>query len=159
MIIRLFRPEDAEQIAHLFHDTIHAVNLGDYSPAQIQAWAPDDLYFRDWETVCGDRLTYVAEATGQILGFGELKPEGQIDCFYCHQDHIGKGVGTRIYQAIETQAKALKLSTLTVDASITAKPFFQKMGFAVIRSQQVQRRGETLTNYRMQKFLTPTNDA
>lgn len=153
MLIRRFRPEDAEQIAHLFHDTIHSINLGDYSLAQVQAWSPDDLYFRDWETACGDRLTYVAENSGQILGFGELKPEGHIDCFYCHKNHIGKGIGSQIYQAIETQAKALGLTTLSVDASITAKAFFQKMGFSVIHSQQVQRRGETLTNYRMQKSL------
>jgi hypothetical protein len=31
---------DTEQIAQLFHDTIRTVNLGDYTPEQVEAWPP-----------------------------------------------------------------------------------------------------------------------
>lgn len=153
MQIRPFRPEDADQIAQLFHDTVREVNLQDYSIAQVEAWAPDDLYFRNWVEVCSSRFTYVAETSGVILGFGELEANGHIDCFYCHKDYQGQGVGRQIYRAIETKARALGLDRLFTEASITAKPFFQKQGFSVITEQQVIRRGETLINYRMEKFL------
>lgn len=152
-MIRLFRPEDAEQIAQLFHDTVREVNVRDYSIAQVQAWSPDDLDFRDWVAVCSSRFTYVAEEAGLILGFGELEANGHIDCFYCHKDYQRQGVGQAIYQAIEAKARELELDRLFTEASITAKPFFQKVGFAVIAEQQVFRRGETFTNYRMEKKL------
>ncbi|MGF1672233.1 MAG: GNAT family N-acetyltransferase, partial [Rivularia sp. (in: cyanobacteria)] len=50
--IRLFHQKDAEQIARLFHQTVREVNISDYSLLQVKAWAPDDIYFRDWINVC-----------------------------------------------------------------------------------------------------------
>jgi putative acetyltransferase len=41
--------------------------------------------------------------------------------------------------------------SLTVDASITAKPCFERHGFRVVEEQQVAVRGETFINYRMEK--------
>lgn len=153
MQIRLFRPEDADQIATLFHETVREVNVRDYSIAQVQAWSPDDLYFRDWATVCAQRFTYVAELDGLIVGFGELETNGHIDCFYCHKDYQRRGVGRSIYYAIELKARELNLDRLFTEASITAKPFFESLGFTLITAQQVLRRGETFTNYRVEKTL------
>lgn len=151
--IRLFEPQDAEQVARLFHETVREVNIRDYSSSQVKVWAPDDLYFRNWVEVCSSRYTYVADDEGVIAGFGELEPNGHIDCFYCHKNYQRCGVGSQIYQAIEAKALELPVSRLFVEVSITAKPFFQRMGFLVVKEQQVTRRGETFTNYAMEKFL------
>jgi len=155
--VRLFEPQDAEQIAKLFHETVREVNARDYSANQVNAWAPDDLFFRDWVKVCSNRFTYVAEDVsknqGVIAGFGELESNGHIDCFYCHKDYQRCGVGSQIYRAIETKAIELSLKRLFVEASITAKPFFQRMEFTVVNEQKVTQRGETFTNYVMEKFL------
>jgi putative acetyltransferase len=151
--IRLFQPEDADQIAQLFHQTVRQVNLGDYSSEQVQGWAPDDLNFRNWVEVCVNRDTYVADDGGVIAGFGELEANGHIDCFYCHKDYQRRGVGRQIYQAIEARARELQLSRLFVEASITAKPFFERLGFALVTEQQVARRGVTFINYVMEKSL------
>lgn len=153
MKIRLFKPQDAEPVAQLFHETVREINRRDYSDRQVQAWAPDDLYFRNWAEVCSSRFTYVAEDEGIIAGFGELEPNGHIDCFYCHKDYQGQGVGKQIYQAIEAKATELSLNRLFVEASITAKPFFQRLGFTVVNQQAVTCRGETFINFVMEKFL------
>ncbi len=151
--IRLFETQDAEQIARLFYETVREINLGDYSSSQVQAWAPDDIHFRNWAEVCSSRFTYVADDEGVIAGFGELEPNGHIDCFYCHKNYQRCGVGSQIYRAIEAKAVELPVSRLFTEASITAKPFFQRMGFSVVQEQQVTRRGETFTNYVMEKHL------
>ena len=39
--VRDFRPEDSAELGRLFYDTIHQINPRDYSPAQIEAWAPE----------------------------------------------------------------------------------------------------------------------
>jgi putative acetyltransferase len=62
-------------------------------------------------------------------------------------------VGSQIYRAIETKAVELPVNRLFTEASITAKPFFQRKGFSVLKEQQVTRRGETFINYVMEKFL------
>jgi putative acetyltransferase len=153
MQVRLFQREDADQIAQLFHETVRHINLGDYSSEQVKAWAPDDLDFRDWAKVCANRYTYVVDDTGTIAGFGELEPDGHIDCFYCHKDYQRRGVGRRIYAAIEAKARDLKLERLFVEASITAKPFFERLGFTTVKEQQVPRGGQWFTNFVMEKWL------
>ncbi len=153
MQIRLFRPEDTQAIAQLFHDTVRTVNVRDYSLEQVKAWSPDDIYFRNWESLCSSRFTYVAEAEQKILGFGELEPNGHIDCFYCHHQYQRQGIGSQIYRAIENKARELNLACLSVEASITAKPFFVSQGFLIVKQQAVSCRGKTFINYLMQKQL------
>lgn len=153
MEIRLFHSQDADQIAQLFHETVRQINIKDYTTSQVKAWAPDDLHFRNWAKSCSQKYTYVAEKGKIILGFGELDFDGHLGCFYCHKDYQRCGVGSKIYKAIEAQAIELNLNHLFTEASITAKPFFEKMGFSSIEQQQVICRGETFINYSMEKVL------
>lgn len=153
MQIRLFQPGDAPAIAQLFHDTVRTINIQDYSLEQVTAWSPDDLYFRDWLEGCSSKFTYVAEVDQQIIGFGELEQNGQIDCFYCHHLYQRQGVGSRIYTAIAKRAQELNLTHLFTEASITAKPFFLSKGFVVVKEQTVACRGQIFINYLMRKQL------
>ncbi|NJR64455.1 MAG: GNAT family N-acetyltransferase [Leptolyngbyaceae cyanobacterium CRU_2_3] len=153
MEIRLFNVQDAEQVAQLFHDTVREVNIRDYSSNQVRAWAPDNIHFRNWEKVCFNGFTYVADDGGVIAGFGELESHGHIGCFYCHKNYQRCGVGNQIYQAIEAKAIELGVSRLFTESSITAKPFFQRLGFLVVKEQQVACRGEIFTNYAMEKNI------
>ena len=153
IVIRLFDEQDAEQVAILFHQTVREVNIDNYSINQVKTWAPDDIYFRDWVSVCSQRFTYVADDNGTIAGFGELESNGHIDCFYCHKDYQRMGVGSKIYHAIEAKAGELKIHRLYTEASITAKPFFLRMGFSTAKKQQVERRGESFINYAMEKLI------
>jgi len=153
--IRPFQITDVSQIAQLFHQTVHEVNIQHYSLSQVKAWAPDDLNFRNWADICANRSTYVADDRGIIAGFGELESNGHIDCFYCHKNYQRRGVGRQIYHAIETQALNLSIDRLFTEASLTAEPFFQQMGFSLIQTQQVTCRGETFINYAMEKWLIP----
>lgn len=154
MQIRLFKPKDTQQIAELFHNTVRQINIQDYSLAQVVAWSPDNIYFRDWEKICSTRFTYVAEQNNKILGFGELEANGHIDCFYVHYQHQNKGLGTKLYRAIETKAKELNLTRLFAEVSITAKPFFLSRGFKLIASQQASCRDEQFINYSMEKEIS-----
>ncbi|MEO1593213.1 MAG: GNAT family N-acetyltransferase [Cyanobacteria bacterium J06632_22] len=157
--VRRFQPQDAGAIAQLFHDTVRTINRQHYSQPQVEAWDPENIHFRDWVAVCSGRYTAIAEVDGEIAGFGELEANGHIDCFYCHQDYQGQGVGRRLYQALEDEAKVLGLSRLFVEASITAHPFFERMGFAMLKEQQVLHRGQAFVNYIMEKNLRyPTVD-
>ena len=153
MQIRLFQSRDTEQIAQLFHDTVRQINIQDYSPKQVAAWSPENIYFRDWLQACSSRFTYVAEQQGKIIGFGEIEVDGHIDCFYVHHRHQRQGVGTKLYLAIENKARKLNLTCLLTEASITAKPFFTSRGFRTVSVQQVWCRGEKFTNYLMKKRL------
>lgn len=152
--IRESQPADSSEIRQLFHDTVRRVNRRDYSPQQIDVWSAaawDDALWHDrWR----DHLIYVAEANKQIVGFAELVPiEQHLDCFYCHYQYQGKGVGTLMLNHVEGIARSLALPRLWTEASITARPFFQHRGFTVVRPQVIERWGVKFENFVMEKYL------
>lgn len=152
--IRRFTPADSPQVAAVFHAAVRRLAPQYYTHAQVAAWAPDDLNFRDWAAVCSARATYVAVSAGRILGFGELEPQGHIDCFYVHPEHQGSGLGRAIYRALEQEARGLYLPRLWVEASLPAQPFFERLDFTTRAIEIVSRRGQTLQRYAMDKWLT-----
>ena len=65
-----------------------------------------------------------------------------------------RGVASALLDTVENAARVQRLAVLDTDASITARPFFEKHGFQVVRSQEVALRGQRLTNFRMEKRLS-----
>ncbi|MEH2084660.1 MAG: GNAT family N-acetyltransferase [Nostoc sp.] len=152
MKLRIYEIADTEEIMKLFYDTIHEVNIHDYTQEQVAAWAPANMDIEVWIKSLGSKFTYIAEED-KIIGFGELEANGHIDRFYCHKDFQRKGVGKKILEQIELKANSLGLEKLFTEASITAKPFFESQGFIVIKKQEVERRGQKLINFVMEKYL------
>ena len=72
---------------------------------------------------------------------------------YVHPDFHRRGVARALLEHIEDSARTLGLRRLYTESSITARPVFETQGFRVIVPQLVTMRGESMTNYRMEKRL------
>ncbi|MBH8553384.1 GNAT family N-acetyltransferase [Nostocaceae cyanobacterium CENA357] len=153
MKIRTYKTSDTAAIMRLFYDTIHEVNIADYTKEQVDAWAPANIDTEAWISSLKNKFTYVVEEDEHIIGFGELESNGHIDRFYCHKNFQKKGVGTKIIETIELKARSLGIKKLFTEASITAKPFFLNKNFIVIKKQEVERRGQIFINFVMEKAL------
>lgn len=150
--IRSYRPIDLNALIGIFLGAIHEIAARDYSPAQIAAWAQVDR-----ERFAADRLsrpTWTATLDRLPVGFSDLEPDGHLDMMYVHPARQGRGTASALLEQVETVARAQALSRIFTEASITAKPFFERRGFRTIAAQQVGHRGQTLTNFRMEKFLS-----
>ena len=152
-IIREYQPTDAETLRELFYNTIHIVNLRDYTPAQVDAWAPREFDRQRWADSLLAKMTFVAVREETLVGFGELESTGHIDRFYCHAECQGQGVGSMLLGQLESKAHMLALPQLFTEASITARPFFERRGFITVREQEVECRGVSMTNFVMTKQL------
>lgn len=95
----------------------------------------------------GNFLRELDDATMGKGGFGDIDASGYLDRLYVAAAHIGRGVGSAICDALEAAVKG----KIVTHASVTAKPFFEKRGYAVVREQQVERGGVLLTNFVMEK--------
>lgn len=62
-------------------------------------------------------------------------------------------MATALTEALEGYARGLGAERVTVHASRTAKPFFQKRGYQVVTAQRVVRRGVELENFAMELKL------
>jgi N-acetylglutamate synthase-like GNAT family acetyltransferase len=153
MIIRKYQETDTEMIMNLFYHTVHEINIRDYSQEQVNAWATKTMNYEYWLERLQIKQPYVAEIEGEIVGFVELEADGHIDCFYCHSQYQNQGIGTELLNYIEDIAKSRNNQKLYAEVSITAKPFFLKRGFSIIKKQRVKRRGKVFKNYVMEKYL------
>jgi putative acetyltransferase len=88
-----------------------------------------------------------------MAGFISLEWDGHIDLLYIHPDFQSRGVASMLLWRLEASAEARGLVRLFTEASITAKPFFERRGFRVIAAQTVLRRGQALANFRMERRL------
>ena len=147
MIIRKYKSTDCKYLAQLFYDTVHSVNSKDYSKEQLNAWATGNIDLKQWDESFKKNYTIVALENNIIVGFGDIDKTGYLDRLYVHKDYQGKKIATLILAELEKKVKPCKIITY---ASITAKPFFEKRGYAIVREQQVERRGILLTNYVME---------
>jgi putative acetyltransferase len=156
-VIRTYHPDDAEEIAALFFDTVRTVNRRDYTQAQVEAWAPHDPRAADrWAATLGDgrRAVFVATGGERVLGFTDVEPDGHLDHLFVHHFHQRGGIASALHGAAEAAAQRFGAPKLFTEASITARPFFLRQGYAEVRRQTVSVRGVELTNYAMEKPLT-----
>lgn len=152
-VIRSYEQKDARQIVRLYYETIRSVNRADYSQEQVEAWAPDIPDAAVWHRRMASHKTLVAEENNEIIGFAELEEGGCVDTFFVRRDAVGRGVGRRLYMAVEKEARSRGIEKIFTEASITARPFFERQGFRVVCEQTLQRQGIGLTNFVMEKSL------
>lgn len=154
--VRPYCPEDTAKLVELFYETVHTVNAAYYKQEQLDAWAPleeKEERIEKWQDSIGRNVSFVAEQAGKIVGFSDLQKDGYLNRLYVHKDHQRQGIAAALLKAVEKEAEKLALAEITVDASLTAKPFFEKHGYETIRQQTVVRKGVTLINFKMVKTM------
>lgn len=141
MIIRDYQPSDCKEITELFYNTVHTVNAKDYTKEQLDVWAIGQVDLEKWNQSLQEHYSIVAIENEVIVGFGDIDKTGYLDRLFVHADYQGKGIATGICNQLEQTIQG----NITTHSSITAKPFFEKRGYRVIKEQQVERQGIFLT--------------
>lgn len=150
--VRKYDPADADTTIDIFLRAIREVASKDYSPEQIDAWAKvDDAEI--WAEWRASRPTWLAICEAQPVGFADLKADGCLDMMFVHPDHQGKSVASLLLETVEAAARDQGLRRIFTEASLTARPFFERKGFIVLAAQTVEKRGQILPNFRMEKSL------
>jgi len=149
MEVRKFRKGEENELWKLFFNTVHNVNIQDYDKNQIAAWAPDDLDINIAIQKFREIDPFVVIKEGKIIGYADIQPDGYIDHFYCHHEFLGQGVGSTLFAALEKEARENGILEMYSNVSVTARHFFEAMGFSVEKEQVLQMRDQQLINYRM----------
>jgi len=152
--LRPYLAADLPLLAEIRLAAIEELTGDDYDESQRRAWA--DL--ADDEAGLGEALkkglSLIALISGAPVGFIVLADGGVIDQLYVHPAVARTGVASALCDAIEKLARARKLENLVVDASDTAKPLFDKLGFTAERRNTISVEDVWLGNTRMKKKLT-----
>jgi putative acetyltransferase len=140
---------DLTQILELFVGTVRSTCANEYTPQQIQEWVNSALNIERWGGFIKEQFFILAESNRQLVGFASLADGNHVHLMYVHKDFLRRGVASALYNALKEYSEQLGYSRLTVDASITARPFFESRGLSVTKVNQKPIGGFDITNYSM----------
>ena len=151
--IRLAEPKDYEEMSEIFRRSIRETASQHYDPRQVAAWSAHADDKEIWAQRVRERMNFLAVEGGRVLGFVQYELPDHVDMTYVHPDCQRRGVATALLYELEKEAKRRGVKTLHVEASITARPFFERCGYQLIAPQIVRVRGQNFRNYSMRKTI------
>jgi putative acetyltransferase len=153
--IRAYEPRDAAGLADVFFRSVRQVALAEYTADQVSAWAPEPRT-AEWahgEATDGRLVLVAADQDDRPVAYIDLEPDGHIDRLFCAPGAAGRGIASRLYDAVEKAAREQDITRLFTEASELARRVFERKGFAVVERQDLVIRGVAIHNYRMAKTL------
>jgi len=157
MNVRHYQPGEEAAIHQVMQQSVRVTNAPDYHPDLIARWSAD----RDpeeWKERLATKNPFVAiTEEEEIVGFGEIEPSGFLDCFYVHPDWQGQGVGKALMARIEEQACAWEVTRIYANVSITARSFFEALGFVVTDAMNKVILGFPAPQFAMEKLLVASS--
>lgn len=154
IVLRRGNVEDLSVLKQLIIETICEHCKDDYTQKQLDAWVSAVQNDFRWLDVFEKQVVFVAESKDVIVGFCSLEDGDYLDMLYVAKDFQRKGTASLLLEAAEEQAKKKKQTKLEVDASLTAKAFFEKQGFVLVKELLVPIEGERLISLRMVKSFS-----
>jgi putative acetyltransferase len=150
--IRPLQATDGAALCQLFRQSIEQIGNRHYDAAAITAWAAsaDEA---DFIPRLQQGLTLVATLHGEYAGFAQLYPADHIEMLYLSPDASGLGIANLLYQYLEDEARMAGSRSLTTSSSLTAKRFFESMGFQVSEEESLLRDNVAIRRLRMHKTL------
>jgi putative acetyltransferase len=159
LALRPFLPADTPLLAEIFRAAIAELTGDDYSEAQQEAWASAAEDEAAFGNKLAGQLTLIATMEGSPIGFASLEGGNKIDMLYVHPAVAGQGVGAMLADALEKLAGSRGAGKLSVDASDSARGFFEKRGYIAQQRNTVSLAGEWLANTTLQKQLAAQREA
>ena len=115
----------------------------DFSASDLAAWGVERA----------SAQTVVAAEGDRVLGFSDLVDGRLLDMLYVDPAAGRRGVATALLAEIVSLARDAGASEIETYASLTARPIFERHGFAVIEQRTAHVRGVSMTNFRMRRPL------
>ncbi|MGB8105464.1 MAG: GNAT family N-acetyltransferase [Pseudolabrys sp.] len=159
LALRPFLPADAPLLREIFRDSIEELTSDDYTEAQQEVWASVADNVADFGKKLSARLTLVATMEGSPVGFASLEGKDKIDMLYVHPAATGQGVGAMLIDALEKLASSRGEVKIVVDASDSARGFFEKRGYVAQQRNTVLVGDEWLANTTLHKQLAAKREA
>ena len=152
--IRPLTELDIPEMRELFRTTVLTVNSKDYTKEEVADWASCGDSIEHWkELLAKNDYIGAIDGQGKIVGFSSMNAEGYLHSMFVHKDWQGKGVATLLLSEVEKMACGYGVRKISVEVSITARPFFEKHGYKVVKEQKAKANRLWLTNYVMEKTL------
>lgn len=153
LTVRPYQPADAPALSALYAASVRGLGARDYSPDQIEAWASLTPSPEALEQRMADGRTRLIAIAGELAGFLDVEPDGHIDLLYVAPAAAGSGVARILLETAEALAPLSGAVRLYAEASETARPVFERLGFSVVARRDLEVAGVPIHNWSVEKPL------
>jgi len=140
--LREFRVEDAEVISKIIRTNLIQVNSRDYSESVISnmygIFTPSFII-----EVSEKRKMYVALDGEKIVGTASIEGD-TIYTVFVDTEYHGKGIGRKLMECLEEIAANSGLQSVKLPASITAKKFYERLGYYALYEVETEEYGRDI---------------
>ena len=154
LVLRPLAERDIPEMQALFRDTVLHVNVRDYSREEAEDWASCGDSVEHWRRLLSENAFVGAfDAQGRLAGFSSMNADGHLHSMFVHKDRQSRGVAASLLSEVERMARGYGVRRIGLEASVTARPFFEAHGYSVVKEQKAKAGRLYLTNYVMEKVL------
>ncbi|MFL4291048.1 GNAT family N-acetyltransferase [Enterobacter asburiae] len=133
MTLRKAKPQEAEILWNIRNQAIrHGCKIS-YAADVIARWTPDLMPERFRQTIVEYPFYVVENEKGDIAATGYLDLDTHcLEAIFTLPAAFGKGMATRIIEALKNEARSRGITRLRLDATPNAQSFYQKLGFVTL---------------------------
>ena len=133
--VRRIKENEIAKVHKLVEETIHATWKNYYPQFSIDYVLGNELTLDVLKQRIKTSHFYVATLGDEIVGCAAIEPlkdsktESWLHTFFVSPNHQGKGIGTALIKALESDEYALRAKRIEVPSSIPGLPFYKKHGY------------------------------
>ena len=119
--------DDAQSVFVLVSASVRRLTPTPYSAEVVATWMSGRVA-ADYNQDCRNQEIWIAESMGHPIGFSHGVP-GEVKRLFVDANHIGKGAGAGLMRLALDDAMAQGTTTVRIEATLNAVPFYQAWGF------------------------------
>lgn len=153
MRIREALESDLDALMAVFAAAVHDLAGRAYTREQCCAWAPLPPDPDVWRARLSCLHARLACDGDEVAGFIGYTHQGHVDLLFTAPQHARRGVASALFRAACEDLRRAGAERVFAEASLAARPFFERQGLAVVAEEVVLRQGEALRRFRMEGAL------
>ncbi|MBS1999644.1 MAG: GNAT family N-acetyltransferase [Cyanobacteria bacterium SZAS LIN-2] len=134
LTIRNWTEADARGMLEVHYAAVHGAPVNYYDEDRLDEWSPvvnqqriESFLSR---AAVDDEITRVAVQDDVIVGFGTVVPVlNELRACYVHPRNNRQGIGKRLIEELEKEARAAGAAWLNLHASLNAEEFYRAAGY------------------------------
>ena len=135
MNIRIINEKDYNKVAIMIEDSISNSNFAHFYPKSSIEEIKENLDEKGVEKRASWTHFYLIEENNEIVACGAIGPyygseeESSLFSIFVASKYQGKGYGRKIIEVLEKDEYFLRAKRVEIPASMSAIPFYKKMGY------------------------------
>ncbi|MBT4790185.1 MAG: GNAT family N-acetyltransferase [Halobacteriovoraceae bacterium] len=155
--IRKTKLEDMKSVEDAHRRSILEICSNDYTLDQIEKFSGVKYSAEIWDNSVNNEYHIVVEVSGRVEGMCHAKlredGDGEIVGVYFSKVIAGQGIGRDVVEMAFDYLDQFKPKNIILTGTLTAKPFYEKMGFVEVEKKKINCRGALLDCFKMEKHI------